>query len=335
MAFGTTGLYGRLVRNHRFMRTGWLCCLLLILSGESLAVESIALISDLNGRYGSDSYHGRVEDAIGTIIGLQPDMVISTGDMVAGQQQPRLHADWLDRMWLGFTQSVTDPLTREGIPLLVTPGNHDGSAYPEFALEQKRFASEWASRKPEVEILPGSDWPRRYAARKGTVLLVAFDGTLPGALPATERRFIEKMLLEHGSAASATLVYSHLPMWPVAKGREHEIINDPALLALLHQNGVDIYAGGHHHAFFAGTDDAGMIHISNGALGGNARAFSGEKQRQPHSFTIVTLTKDSVNITSRAAPGFVKGVPVSELPATIKGPLGTLQRIEGPVPLRP
>jgi len=317
------------------MSANWLCCLLLILSSETLAAESIALISDLNGRYGSISYDARVTDAMETIIRLQPDLVICTGDMVAGQQQPRLDVDWLDRMWHGFNHSVTNPLKREGIPLLITPGNHDGSGFPEYTLEQERFAVEWNPRTPELEILPGSEWPRRYAARMGTVLLVSFDGTRPGVLPESELLFVARMLQQYGKTASATLVYSHLPMWPLTKGREDEILDDPKLLELLHQNGVDVYASGHHHAFFAGTDDAGMVHVGNGALGGNARAFSGKKHRQPYSFTVLTLANGTVTVTSRAAPGFVKAVPASELPASIPGPLGVLRRIDGPVHLRP
>jgi len=43
-------------------------------------------------------------------------------------------------------------------------------------------------------------------------------------------------------------------MWPLTKGRENEILDDPALLALLYQHGVDVYASGHHHAFYAGMD---------------------------------------------------------------------------------
>ena len=317
------------------MSTNWICFLLLIVSGEILAAGSIAFISDLNGRYGSSTYDSRVTDAIETIIQLQPDLVISTGDMVAGQRQPRLDVDALDRMWRGFTQTVTDPLSRNGIPILVTPGNHDGSGFPEFALEQERFAIEWAPRMPELEILSGSEWPRRYAARMGMVLLVAFDGTRPGALPNAERLFVAQMLQKYGGTASATLVYSHLPMWPFTKGREHEILNDPALLELLHRNGVDVYASGHHHAFFAGTDDAGMVHVGNGALGGNARAFSGEKERQPYSFTVLGLANGTVIISSRFAPGFETEIPASDLPAKITGPLGILRRVDGPVNLRP
>jgi hypothetical protein len=316
------------------MKSIRLGCLALALFSGSLGAQSIVLVSDLNSRYGSTSYDSRVGDAIETIIQLQPELVISTGDMVAGQQQPRLDSDWLDRMWRSFNLTVSDPLNRSGIPLLVTPGNHDGSGFPEYALEQDRFDAQWGLRVPELELLPGSEWPRRYAARMGTVLLLAFDGTRPGNLTENELLFVTRMLEQYGGAASATLVFSHLPMWPLTRRREHEVIDDPALLSLLHQHGVDVYASGHHHAFFAGTDDAGMVHLGNGALGGNARAFSGEKRRQPYSFTILTLAEGMVVISSRAAPGFHEEVPWAKLPATVKGPLGTLHRIDGPVPLR-
>lgn len=316
------------------MKIWRLGCILALLCSQSLAAESIALISDLNGRYGNSTYDSRIGKAIDTLIQLNPDLVICTGDMVAGQQQPRLDKDWLGRMWQGFNLEVTDPLNHKGIPLLVTPGNHDGSGYPEYALEQERFTEQWRTRIPELELLPGSEWPRRYAMRMGTLLLLTFDGTRSGTLPAEELAFITRMLDQYGAEASATLVFSHLPMWPIATGREHEIIDDRDLLSLMHEHGVDVFTSGHHHAFFAGIDDAGMVHLANGALGGNARAFSGEKRRQPHSFTILTLANDAITISSRAAPGFDRSVPAEDLPDTISGPLGVLRRIDGPVVLR-
>lgn len=75
--------------------------------------------------------------------------------------------------------------------------------------------------------------------------------------------------------------------------------------------------------------------LANGALGGNARAYTGEKRRQPHSFTLLTLANDTIIITSRAAPGFEGSVPLEDVPPTLSGPLGLLRRIDGPVVLRP
>jgi hypothetical protein len=309
-----------------------LCCFLLLLLSDGIQAQSIALISDLNGRYGNTAYNSRVNDAIETVIRMQPELVISTGDMVAGQKQPRLDQDRLDRMWAGFNLAVTDPLARAGIPFAITPGNHDGSAFPEFALERERFEAQWATRAPEIEVLPGSEWPRRYAARMGGLLLVAFDGTRPGKLPQSEFLFVEHMLQANGTAAEVTLVFSHLPMWPLAQQREHEILDDPALLELLHANGVDVYISGHHHVYFAGIDSAGMVHLSVGALGGNARKMVDHQTRQPFSFAVLDLANGQTSVRSFAAPGFTAAVPATLLPETISGPLGLLTRLNGPAP---
>ena len=305
------------------------CLLATLLLSGSAAAQTIALISDLNGRYGSAMYNDRVSDAVDVVIRMQPDLVISTGDMVAGQKQPQLAQDQLDQMWQAFNLMVADPFARSGIPFAVTPGNHDGSGFPEYALERERFRVQWESRTPELNLLPGSAWPSRYAARMGRVLLVAFDGTIPGKLSNPEFQFIERMLQAHGAAAGVTLVYSHLPMWPLAQGREHEILDDPALLNLLHTHGVDVYISGHHHVFYPGIDSAGMVHIGVAALGGNTRRVVGQEARQPFSFAVLDLSKNRLDVRSFVAPGFSGKVPVKYQPESINGPLGLLRRLDG------
>lgn len=91
----------------------------------------IAVNSDLNGCYGSTSYGKSVHDGIALIVALEPDLVISTGDMVAGQQvNPHLSSDQIAAMRSAFDDSVMIPLARAGISFVVSPGNHDASAYP-------------------------------------------------------------------------------------------------------------------------------------------------------------------------------------------------------------
>ena len=97
---------------------------------------------------------GVAAGAIARILELAPDLVICTGDMVAGQQaSPKLTEPQLMAMWSAFHATVTDPLKAAGIPLLVTPGNHDASAYPGFELERKVFDTTWTKRAPEIESL--------------------------------------------------------------------------------------------------------------------------------------------------------------------------------------
>jgi len=298
------------------------------------AGETFVLISDINGRYGSTEYHQRVHAAIDRITDMQPSAVLSTGDLVAGQNQPKLDRAWLDRMWRAFDQAVAQPLTQAGIALLPTPGNHDGSAYPRFTLEREQFRLYWTGHDPGVEMLPGSQWPRRYAVRIGDVLLVSFDGTRPGRLPSEEREFVERMLESNGVQSACTLVMGHLPMWPLAAGREREIIDDPELLQTLHKHGVDAYLSGHHHLYYPGVDDAGMLHLAVGALGGNARSFSGQSGRQPHSFARLECAEGRIRVAGLAAPDFATPVDPARLPETLLGPLGTLHRLGGDLPVR-
>jgi hypothetical protein len=298
------------------------------------AGETFVLISDINGRYGSTEYHPRVHAAIDRISDLQPSAVLSTGDLVAGQNQPRLDRAWLERMWRAFDQAAAQPLKQAGIALLPTPGNHDGSAYPGFTLEREQFRLYWAGHDPGVEMLPGSQWPRRYAVRIGDVLLVSFDGTRPGRLPREEREFVERMLESNGVQSACTLVMGHLPMWPLAGGREREIIDDPELLQTLHKHGVDAYLSGHHHLYYPGVDDAGMLHLAVGALGGNARSFSGQSGRQPHSFARLKCAEGRIRVAGLAAPDFAMPVDPAGLPVTLQGPLGPLHRLDGDLPVR-
>jgi len=300
---------------------------LCLLAGPA-AAQTLVLISDLNGRYGSTEYHPRLTTAVEAIIKRQPDAVISVGDMVAGQKKPLLDGPQLDRMWTAFNRTVSDPLEAAGIPLAVTPGNHDGSGFPDFHLERQHFEEQWGNRKEGLEILPGSEWPRRYAARIEGVLLVAFDGTRPGVLPAAELEFVATMLARYSKKEGKTVVFSHLPMWPLARGREKEILEDKKLLDLLHRFNVDVYASGHHHLFYAGTDEAGMLHVAVGALGGNARAFSGDTERQRHSFVVLELDGTVPEIKAMASPGFAQPIDPAALPARIDGPPGQLKRVQ-------
>lgn len=300
----------------------------LVLASAPLAAQTIALVADLNGRYGSTEYHARVGKAVDTIIEMQPDLALSAGDMVAGQKQPALDSRKLDSMWDAFNREAADPIRAAGIPFALTPGNHDGSGFPDFALERKHFEKQWIDRHDGLEILPGSEWPWRYAARVGSTLLLSFDGTMPGKLAQSEFDFIATMLERYRDDAEAVIVVSHLPMWPLSRGREREILDDPDLLSLLHRHDVTVYVSGHHHAFYAGRDEGDMIHLAVGALGGNARAYNMTGEQNAHSFAVMEIDGKNVRIRSLAAPGFTSSLDLHSLPASVDGELGKLTRID-------
>ncbi|MDH4013096.1 MAG: metallophosphoesterase [Chromatiales bacterium] len=290
--------------------------------------ETIAVITDLNGSYGSTRYHARVDAAVAAIVELQPDVVLSAGDMVAGQRQPLLSREQVRAMWASFHQHVTDPLAAAGIPLAVTPGNHDGSAYPVFAAEREIFVDEWSTRRPAVEFVAADSYPLNYAVAVGKVLIIGLDVTTVSPLPMAQREFLEAVLAAHGERFDTRIVFCHLPLWPFAQGRETEILRDSRLAQQLAAHDVAMLVSGHHHVFYPGIDDNGVLHVSAGVLGGNIRRFSGSDIKSEFSFVLIEIDNGVVSVSARAAPDFERQIDSGRLPRQIAGPDGELQRYE-------
>ncbi len=300
--------------------------LLLALPGAAREVR-VAVISDLNGDYGTTEYADTVDDAIARIVELRPDLVISTGDMVAGQRRPHLSHAELEAMWAAFHARVGAPLAAAGIPLAVTPGNHDASAYAGFAGERAVYEAHWAQRRPALRFVDATNYPFHYAFSLGEVLFIGLDATTVGALPDAQMRWLAVLLAEHGARYARRVVFSHLPLWPVAAGRETETIGDPALQALLSDAAVDLYLSGHHHAFYPGHKD-GTLFVSQACLGAGPRRLLGGAERTSRSFTLLGLAPEQLEVAAYLAPGFVTPLDWHDLPREVRSPAATLRRAD-------
>ena len=275
---------------------------------------TVAVISDLNGSYGSTEYSPHAKAAVAAIVRIKPDLVLATGDLVAGQRRPHLSENEVRAMWSAFHETVTDPLNRAGIPIAVTPGNHDASAYAGFEMERRIYEEEWTGRRPDLDILPNHAYPFHYAFQMGGVTFLSLDATRVGQLPNDQMQWLDETL---GGAASRSIVFSHLPLWPFAEGRETEIIGDPALQALLDRHGVDIHFSGHHHAFYPGAVE-GTAYVSQACLGSGPRRLIGSGERSEQGFTLVTIPEDgSIIVRALVGPDFTETVDVSKLPERI------------------
>jgi 3',5'-cyclic AMP phosphodiesterase CpdA len=144
----------------------------------------MAVISDMNGAYGSTLYRPEVSAAVEKVIALKPDLVLSTGDMVAGQRAGLDYA----AMWSSFHRIVSDPIAQAQLSFAVTPGNHDASAFSEFVGERAMFQKSWRGRQEKSleansksRCLDCSKFPFRYSLTVGDVLVLALDATRPGA----------------------------------------------------------------------------------------------------------------------------------------------------------
>lgn len=273
----------------------------------------IAVISDLNRSYGSVEYGAEVRAAVARVIDLQPDVVLSTGDMVAGQRRGLDYA----AMWQGFHGAVSDPLAEAGLPFAVTPGNHDASAYARYAAERAEFVAQWnGARKPPLHYLDDTDYPLRYSFVMGDVLFVSLDATRVGALSDDQMAWLGRQL-EAGADRRVKILFSHLPLYPFARGREREIIGDPALERLAEAHGVTLLLSGHHHAFYPGRRKALRL-VGTSCLGSGRRALLGAEHPSPRSIVVLEVENgELVSVEAHAGADFTKVVPRGSLPPQV------------------
>lgn len=278
----------------------------------------IAVISDMNGSYGSTEYGPAVRDAVRAILDRRPDLVISTGDMIAGQRGgPKLTTPELDAMWVSFHAAVSDPFAEAGVPFLFTPGNHDASAYPGFEAERAAFADAFADRRPDLRLIDAVGWPFRIAASFHGVLLVGLDATTSGPLPAEDTAWLDRILAGHAASHRTVILFGHLPLMPISQGRESDVLGDPTLLALAQNAGVDLWLSGHQHAFYSGTAD-GILFVAQGALGNGPRKLIGERATSPQTLTWIEIAENGViTVSGLPAPDFATPIPEGDLRPTL------------------
>jgi Calcineurin-like phosphoesterase len=306
----------------------WFALLLVGSTGRAMAEPlRVAVISDLNGNYGSTEYESTVDGAVRRIVEMKPDLVISTGDMVAGQRRPHLSRSQVETMWGSFHAHVSDPLAQAGIPLAVTPGNHDGSAYDGFELERQIYGEQWSARKPAVTFVDAVRYPYYYAFAAGDVLFVSLDATTLGELPPGQTAWLKDLLARHGGRYKQRVVFSHVPLWPFAQRREHDYIGDPALEQVLHEGHVDLYLSGHHHAFYPGHKD-GIHLVSQSCAGAGPRRLIGSDVRSPRAITLIEVDGPQLRLAALQEPDFTQPIDWRSLPARIRSKAAELIRAD-------
>ncbi len=305
-----------------------LATLLVVFPGPASAGQKVrvAVISDLNNGYGSTSYSNAVDRAVDAIIKLAPDLVISAGDMVAGQRIPHLSESTVNAMWQAFHHAVTEPLQAARIPLAVTPGNHDGSGYHGFEKERETYRDQWQQRKPPLNFIDDSRYPFDYAFEKSDVMFVSLDVTVTGMLGRDQKRWLRQLLEKAGKHYRYRVVFSHLPLWPFAHGRESEYTGDQELESILREGNVELYLSGHHHAFYPGfKDDLHLVSLS--CLGSAPRKLLGTGRVSDRTFLFLEF--DNVirmaALTPKEEPALVNW---QMLPEKITSKVAVIQRAD-------
>lgn len=272
----------------------------------------VAVISDLNGSYGSTSYSRTVTDAVDRIIEMEPDLVLCAGDMVAGQQAGLDYG----AMWDGFHEAVSQPLAEAGIPLAVTPGNHDGSGYPAFDGEREVYVDEWTARRPAIDFRDDGAYPLHYSFSMGPALFVSLDDTIVGPLDPDQHTWLEGELTA-GQDFPVKVVFGHLPIRPFTQGRESEILDDGDLERTLADGGVSLFVSGHHHGYFPGRH-AGLRQVSMACLGSGSRRLLGVDSASDLAFGWIEIADGAVtSVEAYASPDFTTPILRQTLPESV------------------
>lgn len=273
--------------------------------------KRIAIISDFNNSYGSTQYGADVKKAIGRLGDIRPDLILSTGDMVAGQ---KAGLDY-QAMWNAFHDTVTLPIRNFGIPFAVTVGNHDGSGYPKFKNERNIFIDEWMKLKPELNFSDDSNYPSFYSFVLDDIFIASIDSTLVGPLSIDQLNFLDLELKKHADK-KYKIIFTHVPMFQFNQSNPNESFFDVILYELLKKHGVQFYFTGHHHAYYPGY--YGGIHfISQACLGAGQEKLIGMETVSPRAITIIDFLEDSFQIYALSGSNFEEKINHQTLPQKI------------------
>ncbi len=297
----------------------------------------LVVISDLNSAYGSTDYEPEVDRGIALVPFWQPDLVVCSGDMVAGQN-PSLSRDRIDAMWQAFDDHITAPLRQQKIPYGFTLGNHDASSALGvrqqylFSQERDRAAAYWnhPSHSPGLKFIDRTQFPFYYTFEYGGVFFMAWDGS-SSHIPDQQLTWIDQTLASDAAqAAKARVVISHLPLYAVAVGRDEpgEVLENSARLqAMLERHHVHTLISGHHHAYYpAHKGKLQLLHT--GILGSGPRPLLDSQLPTRKTITVVDIDFNSADLTTYTTYDMatLKIINHQELPRLLAGHNGMLLR---------
>ena len=295
----------------------------------------IVVISDLNSQYGSTEYDAEVDQALALIPQWQSDLVLCSGDMIAGQKRT-LTQSQIEAMWAAFDSHITAPLRENNLPFGFTIGNHDGSGAivnRELVFENERELAKayWNNVQASLSLnfVDQANFPFYYSFKDHDIFFLVWDASTDN-ISSQQLAWVTKTLgTKAAQQAKMRIAIGHLPLYAIAnaKNKPGEYLAEAEKLrSLLQQNQVHTYISGHHHAYYPGKK--GQLELLHaGALGQGARQLIGSNLPPRKTITVV-------DIEIAAAKTFyttydletLETIELKELPPSITGNNGVIFR---------
>lgn len=237
-----------------------------------------AIISDLWGGLRP----GIMEDAVYKIGLLQPQFVISVGDLIDGKSYSPVE---INRQWDEFDQ-VIQPL---GMPFFYVPGNHD--------ISNAVMENEWKKRL-------GSPY-YHFVYKNALFLCINTEDGGKGGIRGEQVEYFNKVIAAN-TGVRWTFLFMHRPVWQ-GKGDKQE--GYEKIEALLKGRNYTLFSG-HHHTYLSVTKN-GNKHYVLGSTGGGSD-LRGEKFGEFDHITWVTLTDTIPQVVNLKLNGIIKEDVVNE-----------------------
>lgn len=261
-----------------------------------------AIISDLWG----GNRPGVFEDAVEKLNLLQPQFVISVGDLIDGKTHD---ATAIGNEWNDFNSKVN----HLKMPFFYVPGNHDiGNADME---------GEWTKRFGRAYY---------YFVYKNALFLVVNtqDGGVDGVKD-EQANYFRRVIAEHPDVRW-TFVFMHRPVW---QGQNQKEEGYEKIEAALKDRNYTLFSG-HHHTYLYNVKN-GKKHFVLGTTGGGIE-LRGEKFGEYDHVTMVSLSgKDEPTIVNLKLNGIIKEDAVNEKTFPLTQALINEQWMSAPVYVLP
>jgi len=230
-----------------------------------------AIVSDRTG----GARDGVFEEAVDDLNLMQPEFVISVGDLIQGytRDEDEMYDEW---------EEFDEMVRQLQMPFFYVPGNHDLS-YPELL-------EEWEARFG----------PTYYSFKYNGVLFVILNSqfidnpkdTWPGKHK-KQLAFLEKTLKKAGSVRW-TFVFLHHPFWNLRNSKKMMEGSFDRWLEVeerLQGRKYTVLAGHTHNFNLSGRGEGGMNYITLATTGGGSQ-LRGVSQGEYDHFLWVTMTAE-------------------------------------------
>lgn len=314
---------GVLLLTLSFAKCGW---------GQSIDPSDepirIAVISDMNSAYGSTEYDSTVHATVDYIIDkVKPDLVLSGGDMIAGQK-PDLSDERVRAMWQAFDEHIASRFRKAKIPFAFTIGNHDGSGHPPHQRDRELAEEYWKSpaHQPDLNWNDKAGFPFYYSFNLNDVHIAAWDAST-ASVPDSNLSWLKKEFDQNSSDTDIRVLVGHLPLYGVAPERDTKgnVLENPQQMhSIMKELDVDLYISGHHHAFYPAYVD-GVHFLHSGAIGSGPRELLQSDKPAIKAFTLLELYSKErrIRYTTYNVVSWDR-IPHSSLPDSIENRNGTI-----------